>query len=255
MIDFSPKRKARAKDEGLDPRQLAVAELMAWGWDALDAMLAVDLVRENDTKADAMHTTVNYTSSEAFDRLLKKRVKQMRGGCVLDEYQKIHPTPGGQSDGRGRKRADAPSNKPSYLERKLWQGDVTPVSDEEILAAMWDTITKLDASDPKRVDLLDKYDKLKRRQGADGDNDTTIHFYLPRPECDTCPYRGNHVITEPEPDAKPEEEFKVKKPKSYYIPHTTLSANGKKLGRPSKEDLKKKAENETAQEESDTETT
>lgn len=232
MIDFTKKRLARAKEEKVDVRQMAVAELMAWGWDATDAMLAVGLVREDDTKLDAQHTAVNYTASDEFDVLLKKRVKQLRNGSVLDEYQKIHPTPGSTGANKGRPRNDGTTS-----DRKLWQGPLEePVPDEEILAAMWSTITKLDPGDPKRVDLLDKYDKLKRRQGA-GEDDTTIHFYLPRPECDTCPFRGNHVITEPPPvpDDEPEEPPKPE-PKPGYFP------SGKKIGRPPKKRRKKKSD-------------
>lgn len=233
MTDFSKKRQDRAKAEKVDIRQMAVAELMAWGWDALDAMLAMGLIREEDTKLDAQHAAVNYTASEDFDALYKKRVKQLRNGCVLDEYQKLHPTPGTDSANRGRKRSDGTTS-----ERKLWQGPVEePVADEEILAAMWSTITKLEPNDPKRVDLLDKYDKLKRRQGV-GEDDTTIHFYLPRPECDTCPFRGGHVITEPEALKKAgiqpeEEEEETPEPKPGYFP------SGKKIGRPPKHRKKK----------------
>ena len=225
MIDFSAKRKGRAKDEKLEPRQLAVAELMAWGWDPTDAMLAVGLVQESDTKLDAQHAAVNFTANEDFDAIYKKRVKQLRNGAVLDEYQKLHPTPGSTGSNRGRPRADGTSS-----ERKLWEGPLDePATDEEILSAMWSTITKLKPEDPKRVDLLDKYDKLKRRQGA-SEEDSTIHFYLPRPECDTCPFRGNHVITEPD------------SPKPGY------SKYGKKIGRPPKRRTKKRQKPETPKE-------
>lgn len=227
MIDFSRKRLGRAKDEGFDPRTLAVAELMAWGWDTVDAMLAVGLVAETDTQLTAQHAAVNLNADPAFIKLFRKRTAQLKGGSVLDEYQKIHPTPGTNRANLGRVRSDGST-------RREWQGDVPePVSDEELLAAMWETIGKLEVGDPKRVDLLDKYDKLKRRQGGSED-DTTIHFYLPRPECDTCPFRGNHIITEPElPEEKnaqeeTEEEVETNKPKPGY------SVNGKKLGRPRK---------------------
>lgn len=242
MIEFSKKRQARASEEKVDVRQLAVAELMAWGWDATDAMLAVGLVQETDTKLDAQHAAVNFTATEEFDAIYKKRVKQLRNGCVLDEYQKLHPTPGTSAAKKGRPRLDG---TPS--DRKLWQGPVEePASDEDILAAMWSTITKLDLGDPKRVDLLDKYDKLKRRQGV-GEDDTTIHFYLPRPECDTCPFRGNHVITEPEAMAMagidPEELEEEKPPKPGYF------KSGKKIGRPPKRHYKKRAKKDVAQHE------
>lgn len=249
MIDFSTKRKSRAKAEKVDVRQLAVAELMAWGWDPVDAMLAVGFVKESDEKVEAAHAAVAFTTSDAITKLVRKRQAQMRGGCVLDEYQKIHPTPGGQSDGRGAKKGSSISatNNPTYLERKLWQGEIAPVGDEEILATMWDTITKLKPEDPKRVDLLDKYDRLKRRQGI-GEDDTTIHFYLPRPECDTCPFRGSHVITEPEAAAVAEPEKQTEEEdapedsgkKDYYVPRPGYSVNGKKLGRPPKRHYKKR---------------
>ena len=238
MIEYSKKRRGRARDENVDPKQMAVAELMAWGWDAQDAMLAVGLIRESDDKAEAAHAALSFSSNADFDKLRKKRVKQLRGGCVLDEYQKLHPTPGGISDGRGAKRADGGS---SFLQRKLWQGDTEPVADDEILAAMWETITQLQPSDPKRVDLLDKYDKLKRRQGA-GNDDNTIHFYLPRPECDTCPFRGDHVITEPEETAgaareegeEEDEDEDEDEKKNYYVQRPGYTKNGKRIGRPPK---------------------
>lgn len=250
MIEYSAKRKGRAKDEKVDPKQMAVAELMAFGWDPVDALLVVGLLKETDEKGDAQHTALVYAANEALDKLYKKRQRQMKGGCVLDEYQKLHPTPGGRSDGRGAKPA---SGDNTYLRRKLWQGEIEgPASDEEILAAMWDTITQLDANDPKRVDLLDKYDKLKRRQGA-GTEDTTIHFYLPRPECDTCPFKGKHVITEPEPEQSKEnsdfDEEPEKKPR--YIPKVGYSVNGKKLGRPAKRHYKKRKKAEEEPEEED----
>ena len=234
MIEFSKKRLGRARDEKLEPRQLAVAELMAWGWDAVDAMLAVGLVRETDTKIDAQHAAVNFTANEDFTAIHKKRVKQLRNGCVLDEYQKLHPTPGTPGSAKGRPRSDG------ITSRKVWEGPVDePVADEEILAKMWETITQLEPKDPKRVDLLDKYDKLKRRQGV-GEDDTTIHFYLPRPECDTCPFRGNHVITEPEALAmagvEPEEEDEEEEP-----PKPGYFKSGKKIGRPPKRHYKKRA--------------
>lgn len=230
MIDFSKRRQDRAKAEKVDVQQMAVAELMAWGWEAMDAMLVVGMLKPEDDKTEAKHAALTYTSNEAFDKLYKKRGKQLRNGAVLDEYQKLHPTPGSQGDGRGPKRADG-----TYTERKLWQGDVAPVTDEEILASMWETIQKLDPKDPKRVDLLDKYDKLKRRQGV-GEDDTTIHFYLPRPECDTCPFRGNHVINEPELEESEEEEEE----RPYYAPKPGYTKNGKKIGRPPKRHYKKR---------------
>lgn len=224
-MEFSKSRRARIREEGVDAKQLAVAELMAWGWKAEDAMLAVGLISESDDKYEARRTAINYSTTPEITAAYKKRVKQLRNGSVIDEHQKIHPTPGTASSNRGRTRADG--TKP---ERKLWQEDPgAPIADSEILAAMWDTITKLDPGDPKRVDLLDKYDKLKRRQGA-GEDDTTIHFYLPRPECDACPFRGDHIISDPErkPETGKPEEEDPDAPKPGY------SAHGRKLGRPPK---------------------
>ena len=249
MPEFSRKRQARAREEGVDIKQLAVAELMAWGWNSLDAMLAVGMLNESDGKAVAQHAALTYTSAKEFDVAYKKRVKQMRNGAVTDEYEKIHPTPGSTGANRGRPREDGEM-------RKHWQGDTPePVSDEELLAAMWETIEKLPKNDPKRVDLLDKYDKLKRRQGI-GEDDTTIHFYLPRPECDTCPYRGSHVITEPETVEKPKAENGVKEDyadteEEEIQPEPGYSKNGKKLGRPPKRRYtkrKKKEETEVQKE-------
>ena len=231
MTDFTKKRLNRAKDEKVDPRQLAVAELMAWGWEAKDALLAVGLVAEKDDAAQVQRAAVTYTASPEFEALYKKRVKQLRNGAVTDEYQKLHPTPGTSGANRGRTKADG-----TVSERATWQGPVEePATDEDILARMWETITKLKPEDPKRVDLLDKYDKLKRRQGV-GEDDTTIHFYLPRPECDTCPFRGNHVITEPEALAMAgvEKEPEPEPAKPGYFP------SGKKIGRPPKRRRKKK---------------
>lgn len=239
MIDFSKKRRRRAKDEKADVRKLAVAELMALGWAATDALLAVGLLRESDSESDAAHTALSYTADKDFTALYKRRMKQIRNGCVPDEDQKLHPTPNTRSANRGRPRNDGTVS----AERKLWQGDAAePVPDEEILAAMWETITKLEPKDPKRVDLLDKYDKLKRRQGNNGDDDTTIHFYLPRPECDTCPFKGSHVITEPEPSPTPaaeEKEWKEQKPQTPTEQKPGYSKNGKRLGRPPKRRRKK----------------
>lgn len=229
MIEFTKKRLARAKEEKVDVRQLAVAELMAWGWEPIDALLAMGLVKETDANLDAQHAAINYTANKDFDALYKKRVKQLRNGSVLDEYQKIHPTPGSASSNRGKPRADGTTS-----DRKLWQGpEEEPATDEELLSKMWETITKLDAADPKRVDLLDKYDKLKRRNNV-GVDDTTIHFYLPRPECDTCPFRGDHVISEPE---KPVQKEAPKEDPN--APKPGYSVHGKKLGRPRKHRKKK----------------
>ncbi len=240
MIEFSKKRIARAREEKVDIRQLAIAELMAWGWSASDAMLVIGVIHESDSDIEAKHAAVNYTSTPEFDVIRKKRIKQIRNGSMTDENQKVHPTPGSASSNRGKPRADGTSS-----ERKRWQGEEEePASDEELLAKMWETITKLDAADPKRVDLLDKYDKLKRRTNVSTE-DTTIHFYLPRPECDTCPFRGGNVITEPEkkPEPKPE-------PKPEIDPDTPkpgYSIHGKKLGRPPKRRRKKKADAATTE--------
>lgn len=226
MIEFSKKRIARAREEKVDIRQLAIAELMAWGWSAMDAMLAMGLIHEEDNRLDAQHTVVNYTAAEEFVKVYKKRSGQLRNGAVSDDQQKVHPTPGTSGALRGRPKADG--TKP---DRKEWQGPLEePVQDEEILAAMWSTITKLKPDDPKRVDLLDKYDKLKSRKGI-GVDDTTIHFYLPRPECDTCPFRGEHIITDPDKPAQKEA------PKE--DPNRGYSVHGKKLGRPRKQPLEK----------------
>lgn len=235
MIEFTKKRQSLAKKEKVDVRQLAIAELMAWGWKASDAMLVMDIIHETDTNIEAQHAAVNYTAAPEFDVLYKKRVKQLRNGAVVDDYQEVHPTPGSASSNRGKPRADGSSS-----ERKLWQGqEEEPATDEELLAKMWETITKLDPADPKRVDLLDKYDKLKRRTNVSTE-DTTIHFYLPRPECDTCPFRGGNVITEPEkkPEPKPEPEPKP----DPNMPKPGYSIHGKKLGRPPKRRRKKKTD-------------
>ena len=195
MIEFSKKRIARAREEKVDIRQLAIAELMAWGWSAMDAMLAMGLIHEEDNRLDAQHTVVNYTAAEEFVKVYKKRSGQLRNGAVSDDQQKVHPTPGTSGALRGRPKADG--TKP---DRKEWQ------------------------------DLLDKYDKLKSRKGI-GVDDTTIHFYLPRPECDTCPFRGEHIITEPDKPAQKEA------PKE--DPNRGYSIHGKKLGRPKKQPLEK----------------
>lgn len=243
-MEYSKKRLSRAKEENVDIKQMAVAELMAWGWDSLDAMLAVGMLNDTDGKAVAQHAALTYTSEQAFASLLKKRKQQLKNGAVLDEYQKLHPTPGSPISNRGAKRADGST-------RKVWQGDAPePIADEEVLAAMWETITKLSPSDPKRVDLLDKYDKLKRRQGGNSD-DTTIHFYLPRPECDTCPFRGGHVITDPEiPEEKAKPEPQETKEEDTDdlgefddsilddTPEPGYTKNGKKVGRPPKRKYK-----------------
>lgn len=235
MIEFSKKRQSLAKKEKVDVRQMAIAELMAWGWKASDAMLAMGIIHESDTLIETQHAATNYISAPAFDVLYKKRVKQLRNGAVIDDYQEVHPTPGSASSNRGKPRADG-----TVSERKHWQGqEEEPASDEELLAKMWETITKLDAADPKRVDLLDKYDKLKRRTNVSTD-DATIHFYLPRPECDTCPFRGGNVITDPE--QKPEPIPKPEPKPDPGIPKPGYSIHGKKLGRPRKHRRKKKAE-------------
>lgn len=245
MNNFSKKRLTKARVESVDIRQMAVAELMAWGWDAEDAMFLVGLIKDTDTTLQVQRTAVAYTSEKNFDALYKKRVKQLRNGSVLDDKKKIHPTPGSPSSNKGRNRVDCTPG-----ERPHWMGQLeAPASDEEILAAMWETIQKLEPKDPKRVDLLDKYDKLKRRQGV-GEDDTTIHFYLPRPECDACPFRGGHVITEPEellkagiePPKEPEPE--PEPPMPGYFP------SGKKIGRPPKKRRKnaKKTQEEPKEE-------
>lgn len=258
MIDYSKKRQGRAKDEKLSPQEMAVAELMAWGWDAVDAMLVVGILKKEEDPTTASHAALTFSSREDIDKLYKKRTLQLRNGSVLDQYQKLHPTPGTPGANRGAKKTEGSA----FLNRKLWQGETAPIGDEEILATMWDTITKLKPEDPKRVDLLDKYDKLKRRQQGNNEDDTTIHFYLPRPECDTCPFRGNHVITEPEKKAeapeppKPDPEEDEFEPrtcvsaitgKTIYTPKAGYSKNGKKLGRPRKR--KKKAASSEAQKE------
>ena len=272
MIEYSAKRKGRARDEKVDIKQMAVAELMAWGWDTRDAMLVVGLLDENMDRDAALRATITYSSSEALTKLAKKRQSQLRNGAVLDEYQKLHPTPGTPSANRGAKKAEVTEDS-----RKGWEKSTAPVSDEEILSKMWDTITKLEPNDPKRVDLLDKYDKLKRRQNV-GDDDNTIHFYLPRPECDTCPFRGNQIITQPEKvepvlaeearmeaerqraleearlkeeeerlekeransvDARAPKDWEMDDGTGHYVPKPGYSIYGKKIGRPPKRRRKK----------------
>ena len=192
MIEYNKQRLARAKEEKVDIKQMAVAELMAWGWDPADAMLAVGLLKTSDDEEVARHASITFVAKNEFDALYKKRVKQLRNGSVIDEYKKIHPTPGTPLSKRGRMRNDG-----TVSGRPAWQGPVEdPLDDKEILSSMLQTIRALEPNDPKRADLLDKYDRLKRRQGT-GEDDTTIHFYLPRPECDTCPFRGGHVINDP----------------------------------------------------------
>ena len=187
---YSNKRKAIARQEKLEPRQLAVADLMAWGWKAEDAVMALGLVNEESDEAVQTAAAFSFTANPDVDKLVKKRIKQLRAGAVVDKNQAIHPAPGTPRASLGRKRADG---------TRSWEKPPsdTPATDAEVLAKMWETIEALPKDDPKRATLLDTYDKTKRRQGQDDGDNTTIHMYLPMPVCDTCPFRDRRVISDP----------------------------------------------------------
>ena len=106
MIDYSKKRQGRAKDEKLSPQEMAVAELMAWGWDAVDAMLVVGILKKEEDPTTASHAALTFSSREDIDKLYKKRTLQLRNGSVLDQYQKLHPTPGTPGANRGAKKTE-----------------------------------------------------------------------------------------------------------------------------------------------------
>ena len=69
MIDYSKKRQGRAKDEKLSPQEMAVAELMAWGWDAVDAMLVVGILKKEEDPTTASHAALTFSSREDIDKL------------------------------------------------------------------------------------------------------------------------------------------------------------------------------------------
>lgn len=200
-VNYTNRRLVRARDEKLSPEQLAFAELTAIGWSPIDAAIVLGLVSKDDDEKHATAIALSYAANSGLEKIHKKRIKQFRAGVVSDGLERLHPTPGGRGDGRGV--------KPGTI-HKQWENISGSASDEEVLDKMWETITSLAKDDPKRVDLLDKYDKLKRRQGQKDEEDTTIHFYLPRPECDTCPMRGTHIINDPEIKKDPEPTIEQK---------------------------------------------
>lgn len=190
---YSQRRRTLIRQAKLQtPQQMAYADLTALGWIPTDIILVLGLADGELENANSLESkALRFADSQELDKQIAKRQKQLKGGIVLGESQNIHPTPGGRSDGRGRPPKQAKTPKELIEE--------PPADDSEVLHAMWDTIQKLDIGDPQRAKLLEIYDKTKRRQGQTTDDETTIHFYLPRPECDNCPMRGGMkpIITEP----------------------------------------------------------
>jgi len=190
---YSQRRRTLIRQAKLEtPQQMAYADLTALGWIPTDIILVLGLADGELETANSLESkALRFADSQELDKQISKRKKQLKGGIVLGDSQNIHPTPGSRSDGRGR-----PSKQEKTPKELI---EEPPADDSEVLHAMWDTIQKLDVKDPQRAKLLEIYDKTKRRQGQTSDDETTIHFYLPRPECDNCPMRGERkpIITEP----------------------------------------------------------
>ena len=180
--DISKTRLNIANKEKCTPRELAFAELLALGWKPLDAAITLGVVTSGVDYDKALLTAETFASREQVVSARSKRVKQIKLGSYADANGRFHPTPN---------RGALPPKAEDV------QQTTAALTDAEILDEMWNTIQALDRDNPKRAQLLETYYKTKRRQGEKDGEDTTIHFYLPRPECDTCPFKGGNVITMP----------------------------------------------------------
>ncbi len=204
------------------PRELALAELMALGWKPLDALITLGLVPESTDYDRAQVIAESYSARECVQEAYSRRVLQLKSGIMIGTDGKIHP---------------APNTARANLGKKKTMG--AALSDMEILNEMWDTIKALDKDNPRRAQLLETYYKTKRRQGEKDDDDATIHFYLPKPECDNCPLSRGALISNPTIQSV-EGKAAAKREGVYVEPAPELTGFEQKRGRPTNAEIERR---------------
>lgn len=212
-VEISTLRKGIAKKDQLTPKDLAFAILIAFGWSPADAYIVLEL-GPTDITEDLLRQKAATKALEAnVEKVAKRTAMQIERGATIDAKGHIHITPL-KTPGKGRQSKE----------------HNVPISDAEMRQQTWATIQALPVDDPQRAKLIDLLDKMQRRMGQTSGEDTTVHIYLPRPVCDGCPFVGTTIVNDPV--AQPEQE---EAPEGYNMngkPYkTTLSVNGKKLGR------------------------
>lgn len=204
------------------PRELALAELMALGWKPLDALVTLGLVPESTEYDRAQVIAESYSTRDCVQDAYSKRVAQLKGGIMIGTDGKIHPSPTNARANAGRKKAEGAA-----------------LSDMEILNEMWDTIKALDKDNPRRAQLLETYYKTKRRQGEKDDDDATIHFYLPKAECDNCPLSKGVVISDPTIQSV-EGKAAARREGTYVEPKPEPTGFEERRGRPTKAEAERR---------------
>ena len=229
---ISKGRIAIASSLKCTPRELALAELMSLGWKPMDALITLGLLPESTDYDRAQVIGESYATRECVQDAYSKRVAQLKGGIMIGTDGKIHPSPSNASSNKGSKKKDAG----------------TALSDSEILDEMWNTIKALDKDNPRRAQLLETYYKTKRRQGEKDDDDATIHFYLPRPECEHCPLREGVLISDPTIQSV-EGKAAAKREGTYIEPTPDPTGFEERRGRPTKAEAERRRREKEAAEE------
>lgn len=204
------------------PRELALAELMALGWKPLDALVTLGMLPESTDYDRAQVIAESYVTRDCVQEAYSKRVAQLKGGIMIGTDGKIHPSPTSARANIGAKK----------------KAEGAALSDSEILNEMWDTIKSLDKDNPRRAQLLETYYKTKRRQGEKDDDDATIHFYLPRPECEHCPLRDGVLISDPTIQSV-EGKAAARREGVYKEPVPEVTGFERRRGRPTKEEAER----------------
>lgn len=163
-IDFTKRIKNSFKREGLDDvSTIAMADLMAIGWNPLDAFIVAFRPSMAIHKGFAEAKIKAITDNAAFKSYVNKRSRQLSN--IFGNAKK------------------SSSNK--SLDDDEYEG----LSREDVLKRLESMEASLPSDEVKlRTDVLMKIADLKRfKDNAHEDNNTTKHYYLPK-KCFSCEY-------------------------------------------------------------------
>lgn len=156
MINYSRRIQNEFRKIKLKAHEKAIADLMAVGWKAEDAALALGLVKVALSDEYNKEQIEKLITEPEFTRYLNTKMKQIARG-----------------------KGDSATEDEE-------QEEIPRLTKEEVLQEMLRTAMALPLKDPKRVDILNKYADLQQMKKDEvQEEDTTVHYYLPL-SCNNC---------------------------------------------------------------------
>lgn len=160
MLNYSRKLQTECKKAKLEEQERAMADLMALGWSAQDAFIALGFNKPMlSDEYNKQQLEIKIADAD-FNRYLESKQKSIKRG-ILKQY------------------TESPDEDEDKMEVKI-------LTKEEVLQEAVQTALLLPKNDPKRVDVLMKFAELAQMKKEEiKEEDSTIHYYLPL-SCKNC---------------------------------------------------------------------